>query len=116
MQTTQRSHNQGAGAQWAKHHFQRTGFTLLELAIMMAALVILITMVVTTFTQVQMHGRDKKRYGDISILHHELEDYYNTHGEYLAGAPTLKRPLFRHHAGLQRPQTLYFPVLMRARA
>ena len=92
MQTTQRSHHLGAGAQWAKRHFQRTGFTLLELAIMMAALVVLITMVVTTFTQVQMHGRDKKRYGDISILHHELEDYYNTHGEYPGGCPDTQAP------------------------
>ena len=58
------------------------GFTLIELLIVIAIIVILTTIIYSSFGQAQSGARDKKRVSDISSIQLSLEQYFNHFGQY----------------------------------
>ncbi len=64
---------------------KQSGFTIVELLIVIVVIGILAGLVVTTFNGIQQKGRDTERQTDIKALHGQLEAYYAQNGKY----PTL---------------------------
>lgn len=67
-----------------KHRLSR-GFTLIEIAVIVAVIAILAAITLTTYNRVQVEARDTKRSNDIIILSKALEKYYDQNGLYPAG-------------------------------
>lgn len=64
-------------------HYPRvsdSGFTLLELLVVISVLAILISLALTSFSTVQKKGRDAKRKSDIKEVQSALEQYYSVCG------------------------------------
>lgn len=64
------------------------GFTIPEIAVVIATITILFGITFAAFNQVQMQGRDNKRRADIIILKNELDKYYEKNGNYPIGCDT----------------------------
>lgn len=63
----------------------RSGFTLMELIIVMAILAILMAMASSNFASSSRRGRDSKRKSDLRNIATALEAYYNDKGAYPTG-------------------------------
>lgn len=63
----------------------QSGFTIVELLIVIVVIGILAALVITTFTGIQKKARDTERQTDIKAIHGQLEAYYAEQGKY----PTL---------------------------
>lgn len=63
----------------------QTGFTIIELLIVVVVIGILATIVFTTFSGVRRNDRNKSRNEDINAIHNQLEYYYGQNSKY----PTL---------------------------
>jgi prepilin-type N-terminal cleavage/methylation domain-containing protein len=61
---------------------KESGFTIIELLIVIAIIGILATLVLTNFQGAQAKGRDTVRKNDINSLYQKLEEYYNENGSY----------------------------------
>ncbi len=61
---------------------QNSGFTLLEILVVMVIIGILVTIGVNTFMGAQKKGRDSRRKEDLHQITTALEVYYNDHGYY----------------------------------
>ncbi len=64
---------------------KESGFTIVELLIVIVVIGILAALVITTFSGVQKKARDTERQTDIKALHGQVEAYYAQKGNY----PTL---------------------------
>lgn len=62
-----------------------SGFTIVELAVVVAVIGILVTVMVFSFQRVQSQARDAKRASDIKIMSNALERYYIKNGYYPSG-------------------------------
>ncbi len=65
--------------------FNKKGFTIVELLIVIVVIGILAALVITTFTGIQQRARNTERETDIKAVHGLLEAYYAQKGAY----PTL---------------------------
>lgn len=63
-------------------HKQESGFTLVEVLIVMITLAIIVSLIAFTYTLQQRQSRDDKRRADIMALQHELDNYYEKYGNY----------------------------------
>lgn len=63
-------------------HKRIRGFTLVEVAVVVAVIAILASLSVMAFNQVQKQSRDGKRKADITALQTLFEKYYQTNGKY----------------------------------
>lgn len=63
----------------------RSGFTIVELLIVIVVIGILAGLVVTTFTGIQQKARNTERQTDVKAIHGQVEAYYAQNGKY----PTL---------------------------
>jgi prepilin-type N-terminal cleavage/methylation domain-containing protein len=61
---------------------KESGFTIIELLIVIAIIGILATLVLTNFQGAQAKGRDTVRKNDINSIYQKLEEYYNENGSY----------------------------------
>ena len=61
---------------------KQSGFTIVELLIVIVVIGILAALVVTTFSGIQQKGRDTERETDIKAIHGQLEAYYAQNGTY----------------------------------
>lgn len=61
---------------------QESGFTIVELLIVIVVIGILAALVLNTFQGVQARARDTERTTDINALHTQYEVYYNDNGYY----------------------------------
>lgn len=61
---------------------RQSGFTIVELLIVIVVIGILAALVVTTFNGIQQKGRDTERETDIKAIHGQLEAYYAQNGLY----------------------------------
>jgi len=64
---------------------QRSGFTMIELLIVIVIMGILSAIGLGTFTSSQMKARDSKRKSDLRTIGDALEVYYNDYGNYPVG-------------------------------
>ena len=64
------------------------GFTIVEIAIVVAIIGLLVSLTLVTFTLVQRQARDDKRSADIAVLKKALEHYYTDNNEYPATTGT----------------------------
>ncbi|HKR82479.1 MAG TPA: type II secretion system protein [Candidatus Saccharimonadales bacterium] len=64
---------------------KQSGFTLVELLIVIVVIGILATLVITTYTGIQQKARNTKRQTDINAIQGQLEAYFAQQGKY----PTL---------------------------
>lgn len=64
---------------------QESGFTIVELLIVIVVIGILAALVLNTFQGVQARARDTERTTDINALHTHLEVYFNDRGHYPDG-------------------------------
>lgn len=64
---------------------KQSGFTIVELLIVIVVIGILAAIVITTFTGVQKKGRDADRKSDINSMYGQVEVYFAEQGKY----PTL---------------------------
>jgi prepilin-type N-terminal cleavage/methylation domain-containing protein len=64
---------------------RQSGFTIVELLIVIVVIGILAGLVVTTFNGIQQRGRDTERQTDVKAIHGQVEAYYAQNGRY----PTL---------------------------
>lgn len=64
---------------------KQSGFTIVELLIVIVVIGILAAIVITTFTGVQKKGRDADRKSDINSMYGQVEVYFAENGKY----PTL---------------------------
>lgn len=60
----------------------QTGFTLIEILIVVAIIGVISGVVFTALSQARLKGRDSKRKGDLVQLQKALEIYYNTNNRY----------------------------------
>jgi prepilin-type N-terminal cleavage/methylation domain-containing protein len=65
---------------------RQSGFTIVELLIVIVVIGILAALVITTFSGIQQKGRDTKRQTDVRALHSMLEAFYAQNG---GGYPVL---------------------------
>lgn len=65
---------------------KESGFTIIELLIVIAIIGILATLVLTNFQGAQAKGRDTVRTSDINSLYQKMEEFYNENGGYPDGA------------------------------
>ncbi len=65
---------------------RQSGFTIIELLIVIAIIGILATLVLTNFQGAQAKGRDTVRKSDTNSVYQKLEEYYNENGGYPNGA------------------------------
>jgi len=63
----------------------QSGFTIIELLIVIAIIGILATLVLTNFRGAQAKSRDVTRKSDINSLYQKLEEFYNENGGYPDG-------------------------------
>lgn len=63
---------------------KQSGFTIVELLIVIVVIGILAALVITTFTGIQRRARDTERQTDIKAIHSQLEAYYAQNGSYPA--------------------------------
>ncbi len=63
---------------------KQSGFTIVELLIVIVVIGILATLVIVTFSGVQQKARDTKRETDVKALASQLEVYYANNGSYPA--------------------------------
>lgn len=63
---------------------KQSGFTIVELLIVIVVIGILATLVIVTFSGVQQKARDTKRQTDVKALASQLEVYYANNGSYPA--------------------------------
>lgn len=68
---------------------KQSGFTIIELLIVIAIIGILATLVLTNFQGAQAKGRDTVRQNDINAMYQKLEEYYNENGGYPNEAVTI---------------------------
>jgi prepilin-type N-terminal cleavage/methylation domain-containing protein len=61
---------------------KQSGFTIVELLIVIVVIGILAALVVTTFNGIQQKGRDTERETDIKAIHGQLEAYYAQNNTY----------------------------------
>lgn len=61
---------------------KQSGFTIVELLIVIVVIGILATLVLVTFSGVQQKARDTKRQTDLKALASQLEVYYANNGSY----------------------------------
>lgn len=66
-------------------HKKQSGFTIIELLIVIIVIGILATLVITTFSGIQRNARNRAREADINAIHSQLEYYYGQNSKY----PTL---------------------------
>lgn len=64
---------------------KESGFTIVELLIVIVVIGILAALVITTFSGIQRKARDSERQTDINAVHGQVEAYYAQNGKY----PTL---------------------------
>jgi len=64
------------------HKKKKNGFTLAELLIVIAIILILISVSIFALNDQQAKARDAKRISDIRQISHALEFYYSNEGEY----------------------------------
>lgn len=64
---------------------KQSGFTIIELLIVIIVIGILALLVITTFAGVQQRARNTERETDIKAVHGQIEAYYSNEGHY----PTL---------------------------
>ncbi len=60
------------------------GFTIIEMLIVVLVIGVLATLVVVTFSGIQMKNRDNKRRNDVEAIAMQLEVYNASHGAYPA--------------------------------
>jgi len=65
---------------------RQSGFTIIELLIVIAIIGILATLVLTNFQGAQAKGRDTVRTSDMNSIYQKLEEFYNENGGYPDGA------------------------------
>ena len=61
---------------------RQSGFTIVELLIVIVVIGILATLVIVTFSGIQQKARDSQRQTDINAVDSHLEAYYAEHGTY----------------------------------
>ena len=61
---------------------KQSGFTIVELLIVIVVIGILAGLVITTFTGIQQKARNTERQTDIKAIHGQLEAYYAQNGIY----------------------------------
>jgi prepilin-type N-terminal cleavage/methylation domain-containing protein len=61
---------------------KQSGFTIVELLIVIVVIGILAGLVITTFNGIQQKGRDTERETDIKALHGQVEAYWANEGRY----------------------------------
>lgn len=61
---------------------KQSGFTLVELLIVIVVIGILATLVITTYSGIQQKARNTKRQTDINALQGQLEAYFAQNGDY----------------------------------
>jgi prepilin-type N-terminal cleavage/methylation domain-containing protein len=61
---------------------RQSGFTIVELLIVIVVIGILATLVIVTFTGIQQKARDSQRQTDIQALNNHLAAYYAQNGTY----------------------------------
>ncbi len=61
---------------------KQSGFTIIELLIVIAIIGILATLVLTNFQGAQAKSRDTTRQTDINSIYQKLEEFYNENGGY----------------------------------
>ena len=76
------------------------GFTIVEVAIVIAVIAILTTMTLVVYNNVQKQSRDSKRQNDIEVFAASLEKFYDTNGLY---------PMGCGQAACSSTATIYFP-------
>jgi len=64
---------------------RQSGFTIIELLIVIAIIGILATLVLTNFQGAQAKGRDTVRTSDMNSIYQKLEEFYNENGGYPDG-------------------------------
>ena len=62
----------------------QNGFTIIEMLIVVLVIGVLATLVVVTFSGIQMKNRDNKRRNDLEAIAMQLEVYNASHGAYPA--------------------------------
>jgi len=62
----------------------QNGFTIIEMLIVVLVIGVLATLVVVTFSGIQMKNRDNKRRNDVEAIAMQLEVYNASHGAYPA--------------------------------
>lgn len=65
---------------------KESGFTIVELLIVIVVIGILAALVITTFSGIQRKARDSERQTDINAIHGQVEAYYAQNGKYPTGA------------------------------
>jgi prepilin-type N-terminal cleavage/methylation domain-containing protein len=65
---------------------RESGFTIIELLIVIAIIGILATLVLTNFQGAQAKGRDTVRESDMNSIYQKLEEFYNENGGYPDGS------------------------------
>lgn len=68
--------------------FNPHGFTIVEMLVVITVIIVLSTVGMLGYENINKQSNDAKRDSDIIALQHELEKYYQKHGEYPAGCPT----------------------------
>lgn len=63
---------------------KQSGFTIVELLIVIVVIGILAALVITTFSGIQQRGRNAERQTDINAVAGQLEGYYARNGSYPA--------------------------------
>jgi len=63
---------------------KQSGFTIVELLIVIVIIGILAGLVITTFTGIQQRARNSERQTDLRALSSQLESYFTTNGSYPA--------------------------------
>jgi prepilin-type N-terminal cleavage/methylation domain-containing protein len=63
---------------------KQSGFTIIELLIVIIVIGILATLVITTFSGIQRNARNRTREADLNALHSQVEFYYGQNGKYPA--------------------------------
>jgi prepilin-type N-terminal cleavage/methylation domain-containing protein len=61
---------------------KQSGFTIVELLIVIVVIGILVALVVTTFSGIQRKARNTERESDVKAIHSQLEAYFNEQGAY----------------------------------
>lgn len=62
--------------------FTQSGFTMIELLVVMAIIVILLTIAIVSLSSIPAKGRDGKRQADLKVIQSALEQYHADMGFY----------------------------------